>query len=195
MQFDLEITAFGFEGRHVKITIQRPMPSARVMQDNVGMNLWLRQTALEVTNDVKYSGKWKCSQCGKPARQNRFDILSYLHKPEPSLVIWVHQLCQAEACDRGAKAESNEWRKMAGAPPNPPSTSRNTTIQPLSRSCAKCHQDPHEPPETKLKRCGKCKLIRYCSVACQAEDWSRHKKVGTAFLGQNHLIACRSARA
>ena len=26
-------------------------------------------------------------------------------------------------------------------------------------------------------RCGKCKTQRYCSVACQREDWKNHKKI------------------
>lgn len=26
-----------------------------------------------------------------------------------------------------------------------------------------------------LKRCGRCKLVRYCSVSCQRADWGRHK--------------------
>ncbi|KAJ7275247.1 hypothetical protein B0H12DRAFT_1086369 [Mycena haematopus] len=93
-----------------------------------------------------------------------FDILSYLHLPEPMLAIYVHQLCENKdgPCDRAAKAESNIWRGYAGAPPNPPNSTRNINpeVQPLSRSCANCHRDPLEAPELRLKRCGRCKLTR-----------------------------------
>ncbi|KAJ7770035.1 hypothetical protein B0H16DRAFT_1517107 [Mycena metata] len=28
-----------------------------------------------------------------------------------------------------------------------------------------------------MSRCSKCKLVRYCGVACQRDDWGRHKTV------------------
>jgi hypothetical protein len=30
--------------------------------------------------------------------------------------------------------------------------------------------------EKKLKTCGKCKRVAYCSKECQKEDWKDHKK-------------------
>lgn len=29
----------------------------------------------------------------------------------------------------------------------------------------------------KLKRCSKCKVVKYCSAECQREDWALHKAV------------------
>ena len=30
-----------------------------------------------------------------------------------------------------------------------------------------------------FKRCGRCKIIHYCSVSCQIQDWKVHKKICT----------------
>jgi hypothetical protein len=38
--------------------------------------------------------------------------------------------------------------------------------------CAVC-EDSHE----KLKKCGRCGLVSYCSTECQEEDWAEHKLV------------------
>jgi radical SAM protein with 4Fe4S-binding SPASM domain len=32
----------------------------------------------------------------------------------------------------------------------------------------------------KLNKCGRCRAVAYCSVACQKDDWARHKAVCTA---------------
>ncbi|OXA62048.1 protein CBFA2T1 [Folsomia candida] len=42
--------------------------------------------------------------------------------------------------------------------------------------CGSCGKDEVEQ-EGGLKRCARCKSIRYCSFNCQKEDWPRHKKV------------------
>ena len=38
--------------------------------------------------------------------------------------------------------------------------------------CASCQR-----VTTKAKRCGRCKLVHYCDVACQKKDWVIHKRV------------------
>ncbi|KAJ7169677.1 hypothetical protein C8R46DRAFT_205326 [Mycena filopes] len=178
MQFELNITAFGFEGRHVKITMHPVVPPHAM---GPALQPWVIQFLRELNRDVKHSGKWRCSECGKPARDMQFDIMSWLHLAEPKLIVYVHQLCENKdgPCDRAAKAESDVWRRDAGFPANSPNSSRsiNPVEQPLSRSCVKCERDPLEAPEMKLKRCSRCKLTRYCSVQCQKDDYSRHKKI------------------
>ncbi|KAJ7431819.1 hypothetical protein B0H11DRAFT_2128622 [Mycena galericulata] len=122
----IEITAFGFEGRHVKITMRRPIPSD-AWRSNDTLLLWVTAVARELVNEVKHSSKWRCSECGKPARETQFDILPYMHLPEPQMMIYVHQLCEAKdgPCDRSARAESDVWRKDVGFPPNLPNSTRN----------------------------------------------------------------------
>lgn len=45
--------------------------------------------------------------------------------------------------------------------------------------CTQCR----EPFQTKLKQCGGCKLIGYCSPECQRLDWPKHKRVCEKPLG------------
>ena len=40
-----------------------------------------------------------------------------------------------------------------------------------ARVCEKCGKSA-----TTTKRCGGCKLVRYCSEECQLGDWKEHKK-------------------
>ena len=44
--------------------------------------------------------------------------------------------------------------------------------KPVVPKCARCELS-HE----KLKKCGRCQLVRYCSEECQAKDWPSHKRV------------------
>ncbi|KAJ7357156.1 hypothetical protein DFH08DRAFT_475835 [Mycena albidolilacea] len=182
MEVEIIVTAFGFERRHLKITLRSVIPSSALRNGQLAVQSWVTDFLRDFVKDVKHSGKWLCAHCGKPARELQFDIMSYLHLPKPMLAVYVSQLCENKdgPCDRAAKAESNIWREHAGAPPNPPNSTRNINAveQPLSRSCAYCHQDPSEAPQMKLKRCGGCKLIRYCSVECQTADYKqRHKSI------------------
>lgn len=43
---------------------------------------------------------------------------------------------------------------------------------PSAPRCATCNMS-HES----LKKCGGCKMVRYCSERCQTEDWAEHKHV------------------
>lgn len=43
---------------------------------------------------------------------------------------------------------------------------------PVTLGCSKCGKK-----EGPLSKCGKCKVIKYCSAECQKGDWDYHKKV------------------
>ncbi|KAJ7919856.1 hypothetical protein B0H13DRAFT_1868078 [Mycena leptocephala] len=58
----------------------------------------------------------------------------------------------------------------------------------LSGACLTCRKETTAAPEFNMSRCAKCKLVRYCrvhkfidsyfpSVACQKQDWARHKPI------------------
>jgi hypothetical protein len=64
--------------------------------------------------------------------------------------------------------------------------------------CALCHAT-----NERMFKCGQCRSVVYCSVACQTQDWSRHKKHNcvpripkqtcACFGPDEHTLAYRSA--
>ena len=47
----------------------------------------------------------------------------------------------------------------------------------VKQSCASCETNPGRHLGRHLSKCGRCFLARYCSTACQANDWPDHKKL------------------
>jgi hypothetical protein len=46
---------------------------------------------------------------------------------------------------------------------------RDTPAAPECASCGDSRED--------LQKCGRCKIVRYCSEKCQTDDWQQHKQV------------------
>ena len=46
----------------------------------------------------------------------------------------------------------------------------NTNKENMCHACQKAAQD------TTLKKCSRCKKVKYCSKECQVKDWKNHKK-------------------
>ena len=42
-------------------------------------------------------------------------------------------------------------------------------------ACGNCRKSP-EVDGVRLSACNRCKAIKYCSKACQKEDWPKHKR-------------------
>ena len=49
---------------------------------------------------------------------------------------------------------------------------RSARIKSPFDACATCGK--HQT-QLQLKKCGRCKAVFYCSVACQKNDWKQHK--------------------
>ncbi|MES1921737.1 hypothetical protein MHBO_003266 [Bonamia ostreae] len=56
------------------------------------------------------------------------------------------------------------------------------------KSCDKCKKNTE-----KLKKCGACKKVEYCSRECQKSDWENHKKI-CSFSPKNKISAKISQR-
>ena len=70
------------------------------------------------------------------------------------------------------------------------------TLPPMEK-CAVCGK---QGEASAIPRCSRCKMIRYCSRACQSTDWPRHKAACKAAAGASggagelspSLLACLS---
>ncbi|KAI0748202.1 hypothetical protein C8Q80DRAFT_724437 [Daedaleopsis nitida] len=131
--------------------------------------------------DVKHSKKWLCESCGAPARETHFQTLSWPHLETPRLIAYVHFVCSMDESHvlEGLR-ESHDMMNlvnmgMLGPFPTSFPDRQPDAVYPLAGSCACCKRDETANQETGLKKCGKCKLTRYCSVECQKQDWPRHK--------------------
>ncbi|KAJ7770042.1 hypothetical protein B0H16DRAFT_1452406 [Mycena metata] len=106
------------------------------------------------------SEEWKCEHCGRAA--NEFQWLSVYTELE--------KMCRRGTIIRGQKALGEST--VVNTIPRPDG------LGPPSGACITCHKDPEAETELFImSRCAKCKLVRYCGVACQKDDWSRHKAV------------------
>ena len=153
---------------------------------------WAHILSLGFGRDVKHTERWACYVCGaysysrriwplseplegKPARETQFDVMSWLHLPQPKLNIYVswhvefihlykldatctfqvHHICEAGGgpCHEQIKAQTMMMRIQSGAPgsrtphlPMPP----GVTSFPLAGSCANCQRDERAEQQHRL---------------------------------------------
>ena len=69
----------------------------------------------------------------------------------------IDHCCSVECCDKHDKIHKKIGRLV-------------TNIKKLT--CYTCHTY-----RGKMKKCGKCQQIYYCSIKCQKENWLEHKKI------------------
>ncbi|KAJ6596240.1 hypothetical protein DFH09DRAFT_1272764 [Mycena vulgaris] len=130
------------------------------------------------------SEEWACWECCRPATD--ISWLSLYRSGEK-----IYNRCTiiiGPACETCAPKLQKSTLKFVQDENNrntdDSSTILGTILKPngiskLSGSCLGCREEqPADPEYTKpLARCSKCKLVRYCSVACQKNDWARHKPI------------------
>lgn len=72
----------------------------------------------------------------------------------------------------------------------------------LEQRCSACYSPPaaepadgqaSAPAASKLQRCSACKVVRYCSAACQKRDWPTHRDECKALKAMQQLHTYRSA--
>ncbi|TEB18985.1 hypothetical protein FA13DRAFT_1647533, partial [Coprinellus micaceus] len=141
--------------------------------------------------DFKFTNEWGCEICGKQARESKYNVVYWTHLPQPRVVFYIHNLCEAgmNYCHKVIKDQERviNAMHMMPSPPDPswPNTDHRTpeSPYPAASSCAKSNDEKTAKKGFKMSRCSTCKLTRYCcgdflcNPGCQKADWSRHKKV------------------
>ncbi|KAI0821826.1 hypothetical protein BC628DRAFT_1328573 [Trametes gibbosa] len=166
---NLEVLTYGWEGKMATIRLHLPMD--RDMQR-------LHDATRNLIRDVKHSRFWKCEFCGRPARETQVQTATWVRVTPPRMAMYIHHICDHDrrSCFGDMEAVHKAMLRLDDRPetplPRPPRKNAGEAF-PLSGSCAGCEED--ESMDKTMRRCGGCKLTRYCSVACQRKDWSRHK--------------------
>ncbi|KAJ7640685.1 hypothetical protein DFH06DRAFT_1214923 [Mycena polygramma] len=177
----IKVFIFGFHDRRCEVALRKEIP-AQVQTNFALLDGWAQKATMASGYDMKHTQRWNCEICGKPARETWFDPRPSLNPSEPLVVLNVHQLCEAGGgpCHTAVEARTRELALEAGGVPPGPSMHLPKPAGPaipLASSCAKCQREETGAPGSSISRCSRCKLIRYCSVECQTEDWARHSKV------------------
>ncbi|KAF7344911.1 MYND-type domain-containing protein [Mycena venus] len=151
------------------------------------------------------SDKWACLECGLPATDiawvSVYTVVEYFYKRCTILIRTGCETCAAKmqrATPKILVTEIHNRRQGAGDSKSP--TAIGTIPRPdalgggLSGGCLTCCKELQSTAASasSMSRCGKCKLVRYstyasdrtqfhlrftASVACQKQDWARHKTI------------------
>ncbi|KAJ7473685.1 hypothetical protein B0H11DRAFT_2036878 [Mycena galericulata] len=134
-----------------------------------------------IVPELKHNSEtWKCFECDLPATD--IDWMSIYSQGEE-----IFNRCKiiiSPGCKKCVR-KMQKWSPKIAEEHNQNSSSSvaNTFPRPdgmsggLSGTCLTCRNEDTAVPEFHMSRCGKCKLVRYCSAACQKEDWARHKTI------------------
>nr|GAT49188.1 predicted protein [Mycena chlorophos] len=170
----------GGNTRTCNVILKNPIP-AQVKDNLMLLDGWAQKSVMGIGFDMKHSQRWPCEICEEPARDVLFDPRPSLQPENPIVMLDIHHLCEARSgpCHT-AVHESVRQRALAmgiPVPPPLPPASKSTAQSQASpaSSCAKCQRESTSE-NGKMMRCSRCKLTRYCSVDCHAQDWARHGK-------------------
>ncbi|EKM59859.1 uncharacterized protein PHACADRAFT_206078 [Phanerochaete carnosa HHB-10118-sp] len=168
----------GHDQRRVEVQLAPVMPpevaaSMRRRQE------WAHELSGRVTPDLKHGQRWHCEFCDKLARESFVQNVSWLHLSPPRLIIYVHLMCDTQQgpCAARLREVAGIMASQTGQPNlvmTMPNRFAPDPVFPAAASCLNCKGE--ETIRKSLSQCGACKLVRYCSTACQREDWGRHKK-------------------
>ncbi|KAF4622914.1 hypothetical protein D9613_001508 [Agrocybe pediades] len=181
---EIIIEAFGYGPREsrVEVSILYPIPENMRGNSNLIKSWCMDLVLFTLQPDLKHNGSWGCEICSKPARETNFTTATWTHLPQPRAVVYIHHLCEAgeNPCNQAIIAQNQMMAAMTpGIGPQAPAKIREKPEGvefPLSASCCNCKKDSTGTPDARLRRCARCKLVRYCSTECQVTDWPRHKQ-------------------
>ncbi|KAJ7870434.1 hypothetical protein B0H13DRAFT_1896182 [Mycena leptocephala] len=162
-----------------------------------------RDLSATIGPDLMHNSEgWTCFICGRPATDiDWMAVWTPGEKVYKRCVVTIRAGC--EGCTPKMEKDTLMFSERAnrhrvgggyvfGAIPKPEGMSDG-----LSGACLTCRKETSATQELNMSRCGKCKFVRYCrycvffllsgirrfiggyvaSVACQKQDWARHKPV------------------
>ncbi|KAJ7123375.1 hypothetical protein C8R44DRAFT_875581 [Mycena epipterygia] len=181
--FSMDVQIFG-KNQSVEILFDVVAIGWYEIYENTEIETLCRELIKRIGPELTHNSEtWACLECGGVATDIEW-LSTYTHAE------MIYKRCKiliSAACKKCARkmqraslkftAEHNakntgKYSTVFGTIPRPDGLSGG-----LSGACLTCRKEQTAAPEFTMSRCAKCKLVRYCSVACQTEDWARHKTI------------------
>lgn len=202
--------------RHsMRLHLSVPVNLNRVRTDSFAHQGFIKNTVMNIQNEVKHSACWSCCNCGMPrflvsfpshsphldfrasyislrppflgeeAHEFIHSPASYIQNPDPFVVDFVHAVCRLGGACR--RAIERENRVIAAE-----------TGAPWQNCLAPAMDVPSKEPLASscaichstgpVQTCSRCKTIRYCGTACQRRDFPRHKTICKMVSAVSHVL-------
>ncbi|KAJ7318206.1 hypothetical protein DFH08DRAFT_715225 [Mycena albidolilacea] len=137
---------------------------------------WINGFFWKISRDMRHTADWRCEFCTKEAREIVKINVTRMRLDPPRAKSYIHNVCDANTgpCAEVLRIMETEMARLSGFPPTlPPTTqTRQKKKPPVSATCAYCRK---VRDSENLELCPKCHFTRYCGLACQRMDLSRHK--------------------
>jgi hypothetical protein len=141
---------------------------------------FMDQVVHEHHRELLAAHPWKCNNCMRPATALVHSPMSKLGHDDPQIHSLTIPICfEGSPCweDWASHVHKRITQTLGGIFQSQCSSSIR---------CGYCAKTDAMAADDTLKRCGKCKAIRYCSNECQAADWCNHKKVCKHIAARNN---------
>ncbi|KAF9466899.1 hypothetical protein BDZ94DRAFT_1250060 [Collybia nuda] len=125
----LILTVFVYGPKESRVEVEmRPKIPPDVQGNLQKLEAWSQEVVFTGGMDVKHSNRWDYEICNKPARETIYNVASWIHLPEPRIVLYIHQICEAgiSPCNFILEAQHRRITQEMGLPPQPPKSPAQT---------------------------------------------------------------------
>jgi hypothetical protein len=170
-----------FHQQEFKFSHRPPADLQSDVRNQPALVAFMDQVVHEHHRELLAAHPWKCTNCMRPATTFVHNPMSKLDDDDDPQISSI----STPICFEGSPC----WEDFASHVHKRITTTFGGCMQHLfssSNRCGYCAKTDAMTADDTLKRCGKCKAIRYCSNECQAADWYNHKKVCKQIAARNN---------
>ena len=157
-----------FHQQEFNFPLSPPLALQRNVSDQSALVDFMTQAVKIHHHTLVQAYPWRCVECGLPATSLIHQPHSWIHHEEdPFIYDQVTPIC-VDMSPCAKKVHKEEHQRSQDVYDTIDKYLPNYKVN----TCRHC-----EKVDKELKRCGKCKMAKYCSNECQLADWPTHKLV------------------